>query len=298
MKKKLFVMFLTVIMMVSALTVPVRPVSVQAAQRMTDEEWRKSKTGSAGVLEGRAVIVSIFVNDANGKWTKKAKKKANRKMNVAGRYIRTQAKKYGKTVRLVTDIYENKDISYSYTTKKKLTDGTKSQDQLYRSIEKWMNGNIDLTKIRESHHTDNIGFVFHINKSGNSSTLIHYMEDEGKNFYECSTLFSKFEGEEESAATYAHEMLHLFGARDLYMKSLADGITSSFVKYVAKKFSNDIMYTTYASNGKQYIYSIKNDISRVTAYFLGWKTKIPEQKKYAICVKEKGCFSDGTSFPS
>lgn len=295
MKKKWIGLLLAVVMMAVGMTAAAQPPVVRAAGRMTDEEWRKVKTGSAGVLEGKAVIVSIFVNDANSKWTKKAKQKANRKMKAAAKYIRTQAKKYGKTVQLVTDIYENQDLSYSYTTKKKLTDSEKSQDQLYKSIQKWMNGAIDLTKIREAYSTDNIGFVFHINKSGNSSTLVHYMEDEGKNFYECSTLFSRFEGEEEGASTYAHEMLHLFGARDLYMKSLADGITSSFVKYVAKKFPNDIMYTTYAPNGKQLIYGIKNDISRVTAYFLGWKTKIPEQKKYAIRVKEKGCFSDGTS---
>lgn len=267
----------------------------QTAPRMTDEQWRKSPTGSAGVLEGKAVIVSIFVNDANSKWSKKAKKKANRKMKAAGKYIRAQAKRYGKKVQLVTDIYENKGISKTYTTKMKLNDSAGSQDRLYRKLQKWMDANINLTKLRESYGTDSIGFVFHINKSGNSSTLIHYMEDEGKNFYECSTLFSRFEGEEEGAATYAHEILHMFGARDLYMKSLADGITSSFVKYVVKKFPNDIMLTTYTPDGRQLTYGIKNEISRVTAYFLGWKTKIAEQKKYPIRVKQKGCFSDGTS---
>ena len=144
----------------------------QTAPRMTDEQWRKSPTGSAGVLEGKAVIVSIFVNDANSKWSKKAKKKANRKMKAAGKYIRAQAKRYGKKVQLVTDIYENKGISKTYTTKMKLNDSAGSQDRLYRKLQKWMDANINLTKLRESYGTDSIGFVFHINKSGNSSTLM------------------------------------------------------------------------------------------------------------------------------
>jgi len=61
----------------------------------------------------------------------------------------------------------------------------------------------------------------------------------------CVLFFSKYEKEAEGAATYAHEILHLFGARDLYMTSITDGISSALVRHVGKKYPNDIMFRHY-----------------------------------------------------
>lgn len=268
-----------------------------ASAESDDEEWHNSVTGSAGVLEGKSVIISIFIDDKNSKWTGKEKKKVNKKVSAAAKFISRQAKRYRKKADLVTDIYNNEKICYSYTSKAKLTDGMRNQDRLYKKIEKFIDQRIDLTAIRTRYGTDSIGFLLHINKSGASSTLVHIMEEGRERFYECSTLFSKYRGKEEGASTYAHEMLHLFGARDLYCCSLADGITMSFVRYIGKKSPNDIMYSTYTLRGKQLKYKISNEISRVTAYFIGWKGRIPETKRYALPhMEQRGCFSDGTSF--
>nr|MBP3598744.1 hypothetical protein [Eubacterium sp.] len=266
-----------------------------AAGRVAKEEWKKFETGSAGVLEGKSIIVSIFIDDKNSKWTEAAKKKANRKLGVSERYIEKQAKRYGKKVDLVTDIYQNTDLCYVYQTKMNVNDTDKKQDKLYRKIHKYIDTTLPITELREKYDTDSIGFVLHMNKSGVSSTAVHYIEDT-KYFYECATLFSKFEGVPEGAATYAHEILHLYGARDLYNESLQDGITFSFVKYIAKRHPNDIMFSTYTMSGKQLTYRIKNEVSRVTAYYLGWKKKILEKKKYPLMRHKKGCFSEGTAW--
>lgn len=279
------------------LTMPAYAKVASASAAPDDQEWHNSATGSAGVLEGKSVIISIFIDDKNSKWTEKEKKKVNKKVSVAAKFISRQAKRYGKKVDLVTDIYNNEKICYSYTSKTKLSDSTRNQDRLYKKIEKFIDQSIDLTAVRRQYGTDSIGFLLHINKSGASSTLVHIMEEGREHFYECSTLFSKYRGKEEGASTYAHEMLHLFGARDLYCRSLPDGITMSFVRYIDKKFPNDIMYSTYTLRGKQLKYKISNEISRVTAYFIGWKGHIPERKRYALPdMEQRGCFSDGTSF--
>lgn len=259
-------------------------------------EWKKSPTGSAGVLEGKSVLVSIYIDDQTSKWTTKSKKEAQKKVNCATKYIVKQARSYGKSVEFIADATQYTDIGYTCRVDMKIKDSIKSQTSLYRKVKKYMDTHIDLTALREKYGTDSIGFLFHVNKSGTSSTLVHYMEDESKYFYECSTLFSKYEKKPEGAATYAHEILHLFGARDLYEKCLPDGITSSFVKYIRRKFPNEIMYSTYTLRGRMLKYKITNDIGRVTAYYLGWKDSIPELKKYSLLkVKQKGCFSDGTS---
>lgn len=273
------------------------PVYAKAASvPPDDQEWRSSATGSAGVLEGKSVVISIFIDDKNSKWTKSEKRNVNKKVSAASKFIRRQAKRYGKKADLITDIYNNEKICYSFTSKMKVSDSARSQDRLYRKIEKFIDQNIDLGAVRRQYGTDSVGFLLHINKSGTSSTLVHIMEEGQENFYECSTLFSKYRGKEEGASTYAHEMLHLFGARDLYRRSLTDGITSSFVKYIKKKFPDDIMYSTYTRTGKQLKYKIDKEISRVTAYFIGWKRHIPEEKRYPLPdMEQRGCFSDGTS---
>lgn len=265
-------------------------------ERISESEWKKLPTGSAGVLEGRSVLISIFVNDKVSKWTKKAKKEANRKVRSAASYIRRQAKKYGKNVSLVADTEKYKDISYSFRVNNKVSDSIRSQDKLYQKVMKYVRKNIDINGLRSRYNTDSIGFLFHLNKSGTSSTLVHYAEEGTEFFYECATLFSKYGKQAEGASTYAHEILHLFGARDLYERSLADGVTASLVRHIEKKFPKEIMYSTYDRKGRMLKYKITNDISRVTAYFLGWKDSVPEVKKYALPkLKEKGCFYEWTS---
>lgn len=262
---------------------------------VTEQEWKKSPTGSAGVLEGKSVLVSIYIDDKTNQWTMRSKNEAQKKVNRATGYIVKQAKKYGRSVEFIADTKQYPDIGYQCRVNMKIKDSIKSQSRLYRTIKKYIEAHIDVTALREKYGTDSIGFLFHVNKSGTSSTLVHYVEDGSRYFYECSTLFSRYEGEPEGASTYAHEILHLFGARDLYEKCLPDGITSSFVKYIRRKFPNEIMYSTYTLSGRMYKYKITNDISRITAYFLGWKKSIPEKKKFSLLeMKGKGCFSDGT----
>lgn len=296
-RKRFLALCLAAVLLASIL--PVRTEVARAEEppgRMSESEWKKLPTGSAGVLEGRSVLISIFVNDKVSKWTKKAKKEANKKVRSASAYIRRQAKKYGKTVSLVADIEKYKDISYSFQVNQKVSDSIRSQDKLYRKIMKFVGKNIDVNGLRSRYKTDSIGFLFHLNKSGTSSTLVHYAEESTEFFYECATLFSKYGKQAEGASTYAHEILHLFGARDLYERSLADGITASLVRHIEKKFPKEIMYSTYDRKGRMLKYKITNQISRITAYFLGWKDSVPEVKKYALPkLKEKGCFYEWTS---
>lgn len=270
-------------------------INVQAAK--TTAQWKKQKTGSAGVLIGKSVIVSIFVEDADSKWNEKQKKDANRKLKAAAAFIERQGGRYKKNVTLVADSYANSDLHYEVKTKTKLDDSEKKLNRFSDQMQTRIKQSVNVDEIREKYGTDSIGFVLFINKSGVSSTSVHYMEDGKKNFYEMSALFSKYENAAEGAATYAHEILHLFGARDLYMTSITDGISSALVRHVGKKYPNDIMFSTFTKNGKTLKYKIVNQVDRVTAFYLGWKNTIPEKKKFALSGNHpKGCFSDGTAW--
>ncbi len=63
-RKILVVLCLVVALLAGFL--PVRTGGVQAEvmpERISESEWKKLPTGSAGVLEGRSVLISIFVSD-------------------------------------------------------------------------------------------------------------------------------------------------------------------------------------------------------------------------------------------
>lgn len=271
-------------------------VPASAFELVPDEQWKKNVTGSAGVLENKSVLINIFISDKKAKWSVKSRREANKKVSLACQYLKKEGKKYKKNVELISDPNQNEDLAYEYKCPFIIKDSMKNQNRLYKKVTAYIQKNIDLTAIRTKYETDSIGFLLHVNKSGVSSTQIHYMQDKTKTFFECSTLFSKYERKPEGAATYAHEILHLFGARDLYCSSPVDGLSKAYIKHILKRFPNDIMFSTYTSKGKTLKYRITNEISRNTAYFLGWKKDIPERKKYAIPkMKAQGCFSIDTS---
>ena len=62
-----------------------------------------------------------------------------------------------------------------------------------------------------------IAFLFYLPISGTSFTMAHYADDGASFYYEYSCLYKTdayTDGEPESPATFAHEILHLFGAPD------------------------------------------------------------------------------------
>ena len=87
--------------------------------------------------------------------------------------------------------------------------------------------------------------------------------------YEICYMFMGEDGYYESPAPIAHEMLHTFGAPDLYV---ADeyGITQEYVDYIAQNGLNDIMRNCYDPNTGSPVYdSVKNEITDITAYYVG-----------------------------
>lgn len=269
---------------------------VMAAQT-EQREWEKRATGSAGVLEGRSVLISIFVDDATSRWGVKDQREVNKKLRHVTGYIRKQSRRYGKQAELVADFEKHKDLAYRYSVSMNVKDDSKSQDKIYRKCVSFIRSKVDVEKIRSRYQTDSIGFLLHFDKYGLSSTQVHYAESDSSTFYECSSLFSKYKKQAETAAMYAHEILHLFGARDLYERSILDGISGELVRHIEKRFPNDIMYSTYARDGRQFRYRITNEISRVTAYFLGWRKNVPEVKRYQLPrLEQTGCFVEATAW--
>ena len=71
----------------------------------------------------------------------------------------------------------------------------------------------------------------------------------------------------------SHEVLHLFGAEDLY-KEQTDGSRAGRAKIAKKYFPKDIMFTTQKKISS-------NKVDAFTAYAIGWSNALPE-----VCLKD------------
>ena len=78
---------------------------------------------------------------------------------------------------------------------------------------------------------------------------------------------------DDSPSTCAHEILHLFGAEDLYNGLTYHEIGGEVVAYVRRTFPGDIMLDDRSIDRPD---SIPFEISRLTAYNLGWLDDVPE----------------------
>ena len=102
------------------------------------------------------------------------------------------------------------------------------------------------------------------------------------------------DGEAESPATYAHEILHLFGAPDLYEGSSDPYVDEALVSYVADTYPGDIMLSTYEDDGSSRFDAITKEISPLTAYCLGLADTCPELAQFPLLTDmTPGVFSYG-----
>ena len=94
------------------------------------------------------------------------------------------------------------------------------------------------------------------------------------------------EGLEEAPAAYAHEMLHTFGAPDLYVgenPAANYNINDDFVSYCETYHPNEIMVTTYDVDTDEPHYDyISNELTEITAYYIGWTDTSREAEEFHL----------------
>ena len=123
--------------------------------------------------------------------------------------------------------------------------------------------------LQSQYPTQDIVFLTIFNKDGRSFTVQH------KTGYhrggEHCVIYSGYAS--YSAPMVAHEILHLFGAEDLY----AENASVEIEEITKKEFPNDIMWT--------YLDDWGNQVEAYTAYAVGWTSEIPE-----VCYLEEWKF--------
>lgn len=138
-----------------------------------------------------------------------------------------------------------------------------------------------------------MGYVVFIHAAGGSYSLCYYAGDED-GYDEMSVLYLfdlDVPDQYESVSVYAHELLHLFGAVDLYKPLAEDGVTRELVRYVERNDPSELMLTTYEPDDSLNHSGISQNLSDLTRYCVGLIDDTPPLERFpGLRRSEPGAF--------
>lgn len=251
-------------------------VQVDEAELLT---WENG-LGSASELDGNIVVVSIFLDDDQTKWdfgnrNADVTMRANslQYLGIATQWISDNAEQWGKEPVFFYNWEEDAQLYYETEI---VADVTDEEEDPSEELSDFIDQYIYVDELLERYEADSIVFMAFVNTpSGNSEPSYTLpFDDSIESPYEIVYILTRCDGEIENPATYAHEILHTFGAPDLYTDEFPAynyNIDSTYVAYCEEHHANEIMFTTYdAETLESYYDHISNELTDITAYYIGW----------------------------
>ncbi len=269
--KKLTAILLALLISVSGCTVA--DDTPKFDESLSAKYKANSAYGSARHIHGRTVIVSIYSDDPTNRWDplsevdKDTIEQTLYYLGIATDWISEQASRYGADAEFIYDWKENEDLRYNttFTTELEKDDATYTST-VYPQQKRFLRNNVDTDALLKKYDADNIIYMFFINSDfSNQANPVTspkaYLY--GDDYYtDHINLCVRFDDYYVTApSSYAHEILHCFGAYDLYYENQV--ITEEYVMHCAESGTYDIMY--YVTSGSK-IYS---EFTELDAYYIG-----------------------------
>lgn len=234
--------------------------------------------GTADKLEGKTVIISIYANELTYKWNYDNEEDNNTindtldNIKIATEYLTKQAEKYNKNAEFIYNWQKYSDLKYQANFNEDIVSNYKDN---YVTQREWIVNNIDIDKIIDKYSADNllVMYFFNTDSTNTSITSTYSMYD-----IDVIDVFIENDRYIIPTATYAHEILHTFGAPDLYFENAK--ITQEYVDYLKDNNTNDIMATV--NYGKEII----NSFSDLDAYYVGLIDNCDEVDKWNLGISD------------
>ena len=269
------------------------------AQGTTAEQRRY---GSAALLAWPSVLGSVYLDEAGGaSWDEESIADSRETLAVAVDWIEEQCALYNTSPSITCDDgSEDSGLFYHLTYNGSFAGGTESNesDDFYTAAYDICAG-LDTDELHQKYGTSNVGFLFFLPVAGASFTIVHYMEDDADYYHEFSCLYRSdaytSPDAAETPAVYAHEILHMFGAPDLYEGSTDYYVTPELTAFVEETWPDEIMLDTYGPGGSLMYGGIEKQISPLTAYRLGLCTRFEGMDRFPqVTELPAGAFSART----
>lgn len=222
--------------------------------------------GLAKTLRGSICVCTFFVSEKN--WQNDQYHKLYKQnLEIAEKWLTREAKKYGSTISF-ENVYPLGDSSIPIDKIYGLNENDPNAYGTFLKVLKSMeiSGKEFRKRLRYETACENIVTNFIIDKDGRSYCFLDYQGSGEDNFTDFTWIYKTGWGKVNPPGVIAHEMLHAFGAFDLYEREKYRKEQSNAVK---KYYPDEIMYTgAYDNIDKSYI-------SPITA----WKIGIGEKSK-------------------
>lgn len=235
--------------------------------------------GSAGTLAGTTVVVTIVTNDKTTHWEPEddddiaTLKQQKNYLLKACEWLSGQAAEYGKTADFIADWEAYPDLYFEYET---ADEWVRFDGKKYAVQKEYILENIPSDTLKKKYRADNIIYVFMFNTPAEneiipwSLTMISgAMCDR-----ELINNYTRYLGYTTTPTVYAHEMMHCFGAYDLYYAS--SDIPQEYVDHLTEINSRDIMFCSYDSE------EIRVTMSALDAYYVGLTDVCEEVEQWGL----------------
>ncbi len=226
--------------------------------------------GSAGFLEGVNLLACVFVDCEPG-WDENARSYVLYALETSAEYLENAGAACGKSVRLITGA-DHEDLQFTFRYPRALRDSHSNEDRFDEKVLDYINDKVPARSLMDRYGASGIGYLVFLPGEGASYSMIYY-EDDDEYYYPEYCVFYAYDssapGEYESVAVFAHEILHLFGAVDLYETNPSDGVTHELVEFVVDRFPDELMYYTYEDDDSTNTRTITRTLSEITLYLVG-----------------------------
>lgn len=223
-------------------------------------------------LSGTPYVLSIYIDDDESSWTLEQADKFQNNVVLPGlSIVNEQAAQWGVSLNLlsgmcVTDDSQGTSIRYKGSIPNMLGKEPSSPDDILDQVALSMGyASKSEMHLALQEHTgeEQIIYILMVNKKGRPHAYWDGDKDPGDGFEYC-IVYSSWNGATKPDAV-AHELLHLFGAEDLYREKYDDvGYHAAREAIVKKHWPKEIMLSN------------SNVVGDYTAYTVGWTNVCPE----------------------
>jgi len=240
-----------------------------------------SPLGSAKTLEGTVLVIGIFVrNDFNTIWSDELLAGFRKILRYTMLYLEELAYSYDTPLHFYQYQTETgaDDLFYMMDLNGWLAGGDDSSELIVgtrRDIDNFIENNIPYLELADKYRTNNITYVVFSTEMDRSYAWPYYADRNypaaDERYHEKSIVFL------HTGVTLMHEILHTFGAVDLYPEEGSQanrdffGVSAELMDTVRRGYPQEIMMRTAVT---------ETQISPFTAYRLGWLDSIPELRQF------------------
>lgn len=219
--------------------------------------------GWARSITDRTVVVSVFANE------EKQDEKLQ-KLSEAISYIGKEMKSYAASADFVYDWSQDDSLKLYYDFEKELTGDARNTE----AVSSYLVSEGNREALLQKYSAQSIVYIFYVDAGEDNQipSECYMWTQEGDPEDEFIIMYDYVNQKPEGAMVIAHEILHAFGAKDLYVseKENSDqGVPENYVNYLREQKCNDIMFSVYGDEPK---------LGMTTAYFLGLTSECPDKK--------------------